>query len=134
MKEIPRYPSAGKGNISPLTIDQSTSKELATSFVSNSEQEPLVQQPKPRVSFTERLAAKKASQRLKSNESSESCLSNPIESDQTSAINSEKKHVHFDLKPNQFRNYTPESSEENKAVDKSPESSSSEDILVTRNF
>ena len=129
MKEIPRYPSAGKGNVSPLTIDQSTSKKLATSFVSNSEQEPLVQQPKPRVSFTERLAAKKASQRLKSNESSESCLSNPIESDQSSAINSEKKHVHFDLKPNQFRNYTPESSEENKVVDKSPESSSSEDIL-----
>lgn len=133
VKQPPRYSSAGKRAISPLTIDQSTGKELTASSISKSEQEPLVQQSKPRISFTERLAAKKASQRLKSNESSESCLSNPIESDQTSAINSEKKHVHFDLEPNQFRQYTPECSEETKGVDKSEssssESSSSEDIL-----
>lgn len=126
-KQVPVYPTSGSRNLSPLTTDKIIVKELSTS-ISNFQLEPVVQQSKPRISFTERLAAKKASQRLKSNESSESCLSNANETDHTSAMNSEKRHVHFDIEPNHYHQYTPECSEENKATERS-ESSSSEDIL-----
>lgn len=127
MKQAPTYPSSAIRNLSALTTDKAIVKELSSS-ASNCQQEPVIQLSKPRISFTERLAAKKASQRMKSNESSESCLSNANELDLTSVINSEKKHVHFDLEPNHYRQYTPECSEENKATERS-ESSSSEDIL-----
>ncbi len=121
-----RFLTPGKRNLNPLTTDQNTEKELVRS-ASNIEPEPAAQEPKPRVSFTERLAAKKAS-RVKSNESSDSCLSNTNEIDQTSAPVMDKKHVQFDLETKQVCHYTPECSEETKVADKS-ESSSSEDIL-----
>lgn len=121
-----RFLTPGKRNLNPLTTDQNTGKELVRS-ASNIEPEPAAQEPKPRVSFTERLAAKKAS-RVKSNESSDSCLSNANETDQTSAPVMDKKHVQFDLETKQVCHYTPECSEETKVADKS-ESSSSEDIL-----
>ncbi|KAI9561613.1 hypothetical protein GHT06_012573 [Daphnia sinensis] len=127
MKQVPVYPTSASRNLSPLTTDKGIVKELSTS-VSNCQLEPVAQQSKPRISFTERLAAKKASQKLKSNESTESCLSNANETDHASAANSEKRHVHFDLEPNHYHQYTPECSEETKATERS-ESSSSEDIL-----
>ena len=122
-----RFLAQGNKSSNPLAADQNNGKELTRS-VSNIESDHAVQESKPRVSFTERLAAKKAS-RIKSNESSDSCLSNPNESDQTSAPTvMDKKHVHFDLEAKEVRRYTPECSEETKVADKS-ESSSSEDIL-----
>ncbi|XP_057377141.1 uncharacterized protein LOC130698500 [Daphnia carinata] len=127
MKQVTVYPTSASRNLNPLTTDKSIVKELSIS-VSKCQLEPVAQQSKPRTSFTERLAAKKASQKLKSNESSESCLSNANKMDRTSAMNSEKRHVHFDLEPNHYHQYTPECSEENKATERS-ESSSSEDIL-----
>lgn len=125
---LPRNPLSGKKLTAPLTVNPNTKKEIAASTEST---ETTVQETKPaaRISFTERLAAKKASR----SKSSENLLEttptlNPTESDQSSAINVEKKHVQFDLETQQVCHYTPECSEEIKVADKS-ESSSSDDIL-----
>ena len=85
--------------------------------------------PAPGQSFTERLAAKKAS-RVKGAESDSSRPSSALQEPIVPAVDTSKKHVQFDLQVEQVRQYTPEYSEEIcKAVDNKSDSSSSEDFL-----
>lgn len=129
---IPRHSLDGKKTIASLTVDSKSVKDIpanASTVVEATYTTTQESKPAARISFTERLAAKKAS-RSKSNESLDTILGNANESDQTppSATIVEKKQVKFDLESKQICQYTPECSEEIKAADKS-ESSSSEDIL-----
>lgn len=85
--------------------------------------------PPAGLSFTERLAAKKASRVKGSELDSSSRPSSSLEQVVDAVTNDAKKHVQFDLENEQIRQYTPEYSEDaSKAADKS-ESSSSEDFM-----
>jgi len=113
----------------PLVLDPPTPDPISNSPLQSSTPES-VESLKP-LSFTDRLAAKKAS-RSKGNitEPLSPLPNDPVVPPNIS--NDNKKHVQFDLESAEIRQYTPEYSEEaSKMVDKS-ESSSSEEFLDFR--
>lgn len=83
--------------------------------------------PSAGLSFTERLAAKKASRSKLSAEADKS-VTKPKLSVAHSVSSLDKKRVQFDLETAQVMHYTPENSEGHKVSDKS-ESSSSDDLF-----
>lgn len=114
-KDLLRDPSTNdKVSNRPVTADQAAKANSPS-------------KPAAGLSFTERLAAKKAS-RFKNNEAE----IRPATTTGVSQVAEAKKHVQFDFESAEVRQYTPEYSEEaSKVADKS-DSSSSEEFLDFR--